>query len=117
MLRFLRIQKSLKGLLIGYVVMVAVFYVAWNGMVPVPTPIFYVMGTLIGIYFILPYAVDRVIAPRFNGFLATLVLPVAWVTVDFVNAKFNPYGHWGLVAYTQHGNLPLLQLLSITGDP
>ena len=115
MLRFIRSQKPVKGILIGYAVMVAVFYFSWNGMVPVPTPIFYAMGPFIGVYFLLPYALDRFLAPRFSGLAATLVFPVAWVTVDFLNASFNPYGHWGLIAYTQHDNLPLLQLLSITG--
>ena len=115
MLRFIRSQMPVKGLLIGYAVMVAVFSFAWNGMVPVPTPIFYAIGSLFGVYLVLPYALDRFLAPRFNGLLATLVFPVAWVTVDFLNASFNPYGHWALLAYTQHGNLPLLQLLSITG--
>jgi len=115
MLRFIRSQMPVKGLVIGYAAMVVVFHFAWNGMVPVPTPIFYAMGPLIGVYFILPYALDRFLAARFNGLLATLVFPVAWVTVDFLNASFNPYGHWALLGYTQHGNLPLLQLLSITG--
>lgn len=115
MLRYLRDEKPLKGLLIGYSVIVTTFFITWYGMIPMPTKYFYMMGPLIGIYLILSYVLDRLLAPRFGGFLATLVFPVAWVTVDFVNAKFSPYGHWGLTAYTQHGNLPLLQVLSITG--
>ena len=116
MVRFLRSQKPLKGLLVGYVVLVVIFFITWKGMVPIPFISFYILtGLLLGIYFLLPYLSDRLLSPRITGFLATLVLPVAWVSVDFVNAQLNPYGHWGLLAYTQNGNLPLLQILSITG--
>jgi apolipoprotein N-acyltransferase len=116
MVRFLRGQKPFKGLLVGYVVLVVIFFITWKGMVPIPFISFYILtGLLLGIYFLLPYLSDRLLSPRITGFLATLVLPVAWVSVDFVNAQLNPYGHWGLLAYTQNGNLPLLQILSITG--
>jgi apolipoprotein N-acyltransferase len=35
--------------------------------------------------------------------------------VDFAAARFSPYGTWGSPAYTQYGNLPLMQLASVTG--
>ena len=115
MVRFTRGQKP-KGLLIAYVVLVAVFFISWRGMVPIPFISFYILtGLLLGLVFLLPYFLDRLLFSRFPGFLATFVLPVSWVAVDFINAKLNPYGHWGMVAYTQHGNLPLLQILSIMG--
>lgn len=116
MVRFLRGQKPLKGLLIGYVVLVVIFFISWKGMVPIPFISYYILtGLFLGLILLLPYFLNRLLFSRFTGFLATLVLPVSWVAVDFINAKLNPYGHWGLIAYTQHGNLPLLQILSITG--
>ena len=116
MVRFLRSQKPLKGLAIGYVLLVVVFFISWKGMVPIPFISLYILtGLLIGLIFLLPYLLDRLLYFRFTSFLVTLVLPVSWVTVDFINAKLNPYGHWGMIAYSQHGNLPLLQILSITG--
>lgn len=30
-------------------------------------------------------------------------------------SRLNPYGTWGVLGYTQHGNLPLMQLASVTG--
>jgi apolipoprotein N-acyltransferase len=43
-----------------------------------------------------------------------LVFPTAWVVTEYV-ASHGPYGSWGSTAYSQYGNLPLLQILRITG--
>ena len=116
MVRFLRGQRPLKGFLIGYVVLASLFFISWRGVAPIPFITFYILtGLLFGLYFLLPYLLDRLLFFRFTGFLATLVLPVSWVAVEFIDAKLNPYGHWPLIAYSQHGNLPLLQIISITG--
>ena len=91
MVRFLRGQKPLKGLLIGYVTLVVIFFISWKGMVPIPFISYYILtGLFLGLYLLLPYLLDRLLFSRFTGFLATLVLPISWVTVDFINAKLNP---------------------------
>jgi apolipoprotein N-acyltransferase len=63
----------------------------------------------------LPYAVDRLIRPQVKGFAATLVLPAAWVTVEYLLHLVLPLGTFFSVAYTQSINLPLLQIMSVTG--
>ena len=63
----------------------------------------------------MPYLVDRLVAHRFHGLAATLVLPVAWVTVEYFFTTLNPLGQWNTIAYSQARNLPLLQLVSVTG--
>lgn len=35
--------------------------------------------------------------------------------MGFLAARFNPFGTWGILAYTQHGIGPLMQLASVTG--
>ena len=52
---------------------------------------------------------------RLAGVAATLVLPSAWVATEYLVAMFTPYGSWGAAAYSQHENLLLLQLTSVTG--
>ena len=37
------------------------------------------------------------------------------MAVEFINTQTGPLGSWGSVAYTQYGNLPLMQLASVTG--
>lgn len=116
MVRFVRSHSLKSGLALCYAVLVGTTAISWHGMIPIPF-----LWALISVYvamglvFLLPYLIDRLLVGQVTGFLSTLVLPVAWVTVDFVDTALNPYGDWPLLAYSQHGNLPLLQLLSVTG--
>lgn len=58
---------------------------------------------------------DRVLGPRLPGFAATLVFPVTYTALEFINNLTNPLGSFGTQAYAILDNLPLLQLASITG--
>lgn len=68
--------------------------------------------TLIGL---LPFALDRFLVAELPGFVGTLLFPAAWTAIEFIGARLNPFGTWGSVAYTQYGNLPFMQLASVTG--
>ena len=48
-------------------------------------------------------------------FLASLALPVYWVTYEYLTAISSPHSTWGNLAYTQMDCLPLIQIASITG--
>jgi apolipoprotein N-acyltransferase len=63
----------------------------------------------------LPYLADRALSPRLRGILRSLVLPLAMTVLYWSTSRFSPFGTWGVVAYSQAGNLPLLQILSVTG--
>jgi len=114
-IHFLRMQKPARGLILGLLTSIVVTIVAWQGLIPVPGVFYYLVAAGIGTTFVLPYLADRLIAPRLNGFASTLVFPLAWTTVEYVNSLANPYGTWGALAYTQYGNLPLVQIVSVTG--
>jgi apolipoprotein N-acyltransferase len=65
----------------------------------------------------LPYLFDRLLAPRISQtsvILTTLVFPLSRVVCEFLVSS-TPFGSLFSLAYTQYGNLPLLQILSITG--
>lgn len=64
---------------------------------------------------VLPFALDRLLGPELPGFSATLLFPAAWTAVEFAGARMSPFGTWGSVAYTQYGDLPLMQLASVSG--
>jgi apolipoprotein N-acyltransferase len=117
-IRFLRTQKVRRGFLLAWLATYGVAVIAWWGLMTpsIPWPIYVVlMGvntlTLGG----LPFLADRLLAPRFKGFAATLVFPLAATAVDFLNARYNPMGSFGAQAYNLYGNLALMQLLSLTG--
>ncbi|HET8844504.1 MAG TPA: nitrilase-related carbon-nitrogen hydrolase [Ktedonobacteraceae bacterium] len=66
----------------------------------------------------LPYLLDRLLAPRLgllSGLLATLVFPSGQVCFEYLRAHVAPYGFFFSPAYTQYENLPLIQIVSITG--
>jgi apolipoprotein N-acyltransferase len=67
-----------------------------------------------GIPLVLPYIIDRLLAHRLSGLTASLVFPTAWAATEYVLSR-GPYGTWGSVAYSQYGNLALLQILAVTG--
>ena len=115
LLRFVRTRRPVGGLLAALAATVAIFLPAWAGMIPVSSALYALIAGSFAALYLLPFALDRLIAPRLPGLLSTLVLPVAWASTEWINSLFNPYGSWGSAAYTQFDNLPLLQLLSITG--
>lgn len=59
--------------------------------------------------------VDRLLVARLRGFTATLVFPLVATAFEFALATMNPLGSAGMTAYSQYDNLPLLQLVSVTG--
>jgi apolipoprotein N-acyltransferase len=114
LLRFVRTQSLKVGLPIAYVLLATSFAFQFRGMVPIPGVGYYIFVVLWGIPRVLPYVVDRLLARRLTGFTASLVFPSSWAATEYLVSN-GPYGSWGSTAYSQYGNLALLQLLSLTG--
>ena len=114
LLRFTRKQKSRTALFVVYLTIMATFAFQFRGMVPLP-PVFYLLF-LLGFCFVLtlPYIIDRLLINKLHRLLGTLIFPVTYVAIEYL-ISFGPYGTWGAIAYSQYGNLQLLQLLSVTG--
>ena len=116
MIRFMRTQKAFRGLILVWLATYVTGVIAWWGMMLLPLPVYFVlmainMLTLGG----LPLLADRLLAPRLNGFAATLVFPLALTALDFLVMTLNPIGSFGAQAYRLYGNPALMQLLSVTG--
>jgi apolipoprotein N-acyltransferase len=62
-----------------------------------------------------PYLLDRLLAQRAGGLLGTLVFPLAMTTAWYLIAMTSPDGTLLNPAFTQYGDLPLMQLVSVTG--
>jgi apolipoprotein N-acyltransferase len=114
MLRFVRRQSLKIGLPVAYVLLVAVFAFQFRGMVPIPGIAYYLFLVGWGIPLVVPYVIDRLLAHRLTGLTATLVFPTAWAATEYVLSR-GLYATWGSAAYSQYGNLALLQVLSVTG--
>ena len=113
-LRFVRGQTLKVGLPVAYLLLVAAFAFQFRGMVPIPGVGYYIFLIVWGTPLVLPYIIDRLLAHRLSGLTASLVFPTAWAATEYVLSR-GPYGTWGAVAYSQYGNLALLQILSVAG--
>ncbi len=114
MLRFVRRQSLKVGLPVAYALLVAAFAFQFRGMVPIPGVAYYIFLALLGIPLVLPYLIDRLVAHKLSGLTASLVFPTAWAATEYVLSR-GLYATWGSAAYSQYGNLALLQVLSVTG--
>jgi apolipoprotein N-acyltransferase len=114
LLRFARQEKFRMWAPLLYVTAIGAIAFQLRGMVPIPSLGYVVFLAVSGIQFLVPYLVDRWLVPRLGGLPATLVFPSTSVVLEYVNS-LGPYGSWGAAAYSQYGNLALLQLLSVTG--
>jgi apolipoprotein N-acyltransferase len=116
LLRFVRTQPLPRGFLLLLLAGVLVSEVELRGVLPFSGMFYYlaVFGA-VAVGF-LPYLLDRTLARRLGGLPGTLVFPLAVTAVSYLFALVNPStGTWGNLAYTQYGDLPLMQLVSVTG--
>ncbi len=114
LLRFTRTQPPIRGLPIAALLQAVAFAVQFRGMIPFPLV---VQAAVVGLYSLAasaPYFADRLCARAFEGAASTLVFPAVWTATEFA-LSFGPFGTWCSVAYSQHDNLSLLQLLAFTG--
>jgi apolipoprotein N-acyltransferase len=86
-----------------------------RGTVPLPGAGYFGIVFLTTVSFVLPYVGDRLLSARLPGVTATLVFPMLCVVMEFAQARLTPNASWGSTAYTQYGNLELMQLASVTG--
>jgi apolipoprotein N-acyltransferase len=114
LLRFTRTQRPVLGLLTALVAQAIAFAIQLRGMIPVPGAIHAVIVMIYASALTASYVADRLIASRLRGWYATLVFPCAWASTDYL-LSLSPYGSWGAAGYSLYGNLPLLQLLALTG--
>jgi apolipoprotein N-acyltransferase len=116
LLRFTRTRRPLIGFPLVWLTQVSamLFFLYESDLLhPGWIVAFPIFGTVLA----LPYLLDRLLAPRLgqvSGVLATLLFPACQAAAEYL-ISFTPYGGLISLAYTQYGNLPLLQLISVTG--
>ena len=104
------------GILLGiWLVLGAATAITNRGVLPIPGIGYIATSLMIPLAIPLAMLADRVLAPRLPGLASTLVFPLAWVTIELLRTRALPSATWGSPAYTQYGNLPLMQIVSVTG--
>jgi len=116
-LRYSRDHKAGRSYLFIITAYILAFLIGFGGIWVSGFPLLLVpiLAVLYGLLWSLPYLADRLLSHRLPGFLATFVYPLAAATLELVNNHINPVGTWGATGFTQYGNLPLMQLVSLTG--
>ncbi|GAA1016290.1 apolipoprotein N-acyltransferase [Acrocarpospora pleiomorpha] len=116
LLRFSRTSRVLPALGgIALATMVATTFWLYESGLPVLSPVL-LLSLVMALVTVLPYLLDRLLAARLPGAWATLVFPAGVVGVEYALASLSPVGNiLSSLAATQHDNLPLLQLVSVTG--
>ena len=89
---------------------------ATRASLPVGGPLYFVIVGGLTALGLVPLLLDRWIGERIDGWVSTLVFPMAYTAMEFLKSRM-PDGPatWGSIAYTQYGNLPLMQLAALTG--
>jgi apolipoprotein N-acyltransferase len=117
LIRFFRSQRVGKGYWITLLVLYVSLAISWRAVLEFigPLPVFLIFNIMITLAGSLPYLADRLLAPRVQGFTATLVFPLAVTTQFYLYNLISPIGSFGTTGYEQYNNLALIQLVSVTG--
>ena len=116
LLRFSRNSRPLAGIsLVWLAAIAAALFWAWELAIPMPLTTIAACVAL-GTVFMLPYLLDRLLTPRLGLIGRLLLFPAALAACEFLIGIFSPLGTaYGLLAVTQYANLPLLQVIAVTG--
>lgn len=75
-----------------------------------------ISNIILALILVTPYVLERLLYQKFKSFKSTFILPVCAVTIYFLNSIYGPMkGTAIFYAFAQYGNIPFLQVLSLTG--
>ncbi|WP_121641034.1 nitrilase-related carbon-nitrogen hydrolase [Virgibacillus sp. Bac330] len=89
---------------------------SFHNMLPsLDIPMFSYIPAMAGSLYAFPFVLQQLSFRKTNSFVATLILPCTYALLDFSNVYFNPFGTFGILGYSQHGFLPVMQVASVVG--
>ena len=101
--------SSLRGFLLAWLLLTIAFLFQFYKLVPLPTPFYILIMTTFGLVLAIPYLIDSLLSKNKSSFLHTFIFPTSWVLLGYIFYKYNPYGTWGHIAYSQQSQLILLR--------
>ena len=84
LLLFLESQPAVRGLTVGFIAQLLAFFVNWWDMIPVPGAWYYLVTGIYALIYYVPFVAHRLLAPRLDGFLSTLILPSWWIAMELL---------------------------------
>ena len=116
LLRFAHLRPTPSGFVLMFLTISVAFAIGNRAMTPFQGAPYVAFVFLAALTQTLPYVADRLVSPRLWEWASTLVFPLAWVSIEFINTRISPAGSWYAMAYSQYGNLPLMQVASAGRD-
>lgn len=115
LMRYIRTSPKLwKGLLALWTLHFLAVPISWIGLWPFPPLVMAQIAATGALLSLVPYVMDRLSLHRLGRLTQTLVFPCTAVALEFLGS-LRSHSTWGNLAYTQTGNLPLLQFASVAG--
>ncbi len=115
-LRYLRLRRGLRARLLLFAALAGAWSLAFLKIAdPFPVAAIPIWGIGLALFQFLPYLAHDTLARRLSPGFATLVFPAGLAIAEWIQHALTPFGSWAATAYTQLDDLPLLQLLSVTG--
>ncbi|SMG22842.1 nitrilase-related carbon-nitrogen hydrolase [Paenibacillus aquistagni] len=110
-------KMSLKKAMLTLTLVTAVSnQLSFHNMLPsLDIPMFSYIPAMAGALYAFPFILQQLSFRKTNSFVATLILPCTYALLDFSNLYFNPFGTFGILGYSQHGFLPIVQVASVVG--
>jgi apolipoprotein N-acyltransferase len=112
-------SRALPGLAAAFIwfASTALLAISERGAIPASGSEYFLAVSLAAFTLMLPFAIDRAVTglSESAGVRSTLVLPAAFVAVEFLRSRLMPQATWGSIAYTQYGVLPLMQVAAFVG--
>ena len=85
------------------------------GILPMSGPVYFLVTGLLTVLAYLPFLAAKLSGPKLHGLAWTLAFPLAFTAVEFLRSRVTPAATWGSIAYSQSGNLPLMQVAAFVG--
>lgn len=116
LLRYLRVTRGVRSRLMLFAALVGGWSLAFLKIAdPFPVAAIPLWGIGLAVFQVLPYALHDALGRRLPPAWGALVFPAGLAVAEWVQHALTPFGSWAATAYTQLDNLPLLQMLSVTG--
>ena len=107
--------KRWQGFLFAFLILGVSYYIGFDVVPFLPVYASIIIAALFNLFAALPYLIDSFFSKNRQSFLSTLIFPTAVVLMEFLYNKFNAYGSWGHLAYTQESQSLLIQSVSVFG--
>jgi apolipoprotein N-acyltransferase len=114
LLRFARFSKPW----IGFISILTISFLSnifiWKGLIPLPSPLYYIVCFIGGVFFSIPFLIERLLIIRVKSYIQTIIFPSLFTFFAYLYTLISPSGTFGSIAYSQ-SNIVLIQIVSVAG--